>query len=127
MDRTAEVERITKETNIQITLKFEGQGLTKINSGIPFFDHMLTLLAVHGFFDLSVQPDWYDFSILRPTNKRLILNSRQETLPIRLSDCFGPALMLVSRCKVPRRRHDRALPDSGSETLDCERRTPRKC
>jgi imidazoleglycerol-phosphate dehydratase len=57
MDRTAEVERITKETNIQITLKLEGQGLTKINSGIPFFDHMLTLLAVHGFFDLSVHAE----------------------------------------------------------------------
>jgi len=57
MKRTAEVERITKETNIRISLKLDGRGLAEISSGIPFFDHMLTLLAVHGFFDLSVHAE----------------------------------------------------------------------
>jgi len=55
MKRKAEVERKTKETDIKISLVVDGQGQTSIASGIPFFDHMLTLLAVHGFFDLSLQ------------------------------------------------------------------------
>ena len=55
MKRTAEVERKTKETDIKISLTIDGQGQTNMASGIPFFDHMLTLLAVHGFFDLTVQ------------------------------------------------------------------------
>lgn len=54
MKRSAKVERKTKETDIRITLNLDGQGSAKISSGIPFFDHMLTLLAGHGFFDLTV-------------------------------------------------------------------------
>ena len=54
MKRSAKVERKTKETDIRITLNLDGQGAAKIASGIPFFDHMLTLLAVHGFLDLTV-------------------------------------------------------------------------
>ena len=54
MKRMAEVERKTKETNICIELNIDGKGKHKISSGIPFFDHMLTLFAVHGFFDLSL-------------------------------------------------------------------------
>jgi len=55
MKRKAEVERKTNETDIKISLTIDGQGQTNIASGIPFFDHMLTLLAVHGFFDLSLR------------------------------------------------------------------------
>ena len=54
MKRTADVERKTKETDIKISLVIDGKGRTDIDSGIPFFDHMLTLLAVHGFFDLTL-------------------------------------------------------------------------
>ena len=54
MKRTAEVARKTKETDIKISLVIDGKGRTDIDSGIPFFDHMLTLLAVHGFFDLTL-------------------------------------------------------------------------
>ena len=57
MDRFVEVERITKETNIRISLKLDGRGTAEISSGIPFFDHMLTLLAVHGYFDLTVHAE----------------------------------------------------------------------
>ena len=57
MDRTAEFERITKETTIRISMKLDGQGQTQISCGIPFLDHMLTLFAVHGFFDLFVQAE----------------------------------------------------------------------
>jgi imidazoleglycerol-phosphate dehydratase len=57
MNRTGEVERKTKETNIRISLKLDGKGQAEIASGIPFLDHMLTLFAVHGFFDLSVKAE----------------------------------------------------------------------
>ncbi len=54
MQRTSEVERKTKETGIRITLNIDGSGKHEISTGIPFFDHMLTLFAVHGFFDLVI-------------------------------------------------------------------------
>ena len=54
MTRTGAVERITTETNIRISLNLDGKGQADIDSGIPFLDHMLTLFAVHGFFDLTV-------------------------------------------------------------------------
>jgi imidazoleglycerol-phosphate dehydratase len=54
MNRTATEKRKTKETDIKIRLNLDGTGEQQISTGIPFFDHMLTLLAVHGFIDLSV-------------------------------------------------------------------------
>ena len=55
MENVIEVERKTKETAIRVSLKLDGTGQSEISTGIPFFDHMLTLLAVHGFFDLGVK------------------------------------------------------------------------
>jgi imidazoleglycerol-phosphate dehydratase len=54
MERTSEVDRKTKETDISIKLNIDGNGRHDISTGIPFFDHMLTLFAVHGFFDMSI-------------------------------------------------------------------------
>lgn len=54
MRRNAEIERITKETNIRVQMELDGTSQNDIRSGIPFFDHMLTLFAAHGFFDLAV-------------------------------------------------------------------------
>jgi imidazoleglycerol-phosphate dehydratase len=54
LNRTGDVARSTKETDVRISLNLDGKGQTDIASGIPFLDHMLTLFAVHGFFDLSV-------------------------------------------------------------------------
>ncbi len=54
MERTSEVNRKTKETAINIKLNLDGKGKHEISTGIPFFDHMLTLFAVHGFFDLNI-------------------------------------------------------------------------
>ena len=54
MERTSEVDRKTKETTINIKLNLDGTGKHEISTGIPFFDHMLTLFAVHGFFDLCI-------------------------------------------------------------------------
>ena len=55
MKRMAEIERKTKETAIRVSLNLDGQGKPEVSTGIAFFDHMLTLLAVHGFFDLSIK------------------------------------------------------------------------
>jgi imidazoleglycerol-phosphate dehydratase len=54
MKRTAERERKTKETQIRAKLVIDGSGRHEVATGIGFFDHMLTLLSVHGLVDLSV-------------------------------------------------------------------------
>ncbi|MDW7649309.1 MAG: imidazoleglycerol-phosphate dehydratase HisB [Nitrospiraceae bacterium] len=53
--RKATIHRATKETDIQVSWALDGSGQGKIDSGIRFFDHMLELLAKHGFFDLTVK------------------------------------------------------------------------
>ena len=52
--REATVKRSTTETNIELTLDLDGTGESDIVTGIPFLDHMLTLFAFHGKFDLRV-------------------------------------------------------------------------
>ena len=52
--RVGAVHRKTKETDISLNLKLDGEGATSIQSGVSFMDHMLTLFSVHGFFDLDV-------------------------------------------------------------------------
>ena len=54
MTRTATISRQTAETDIQLSLDLDGTGAAKIETGIGFFDHMLTLLARHSLFDLEV-------------------------------------------------------------------------
>lgn len=53
--RTAEINRKTNETDIKLKLNIDGTGVSKINSGCGFLDHMLTLLARHARFDLEVE------------------------------------------------------------------------
>jgi imidazoleglycerol-phosphate dehydratase len=53
--RTASLARDTKETQIRLALDLDGDGASDIQTGVPFLDHMLTLLAKHGTFDLNVQ------------------------------------------------------------------------
>lgn len=55
MQRTATFKRHTKETQIQVDLNIDGTGKNDISTGIGFFDHMLDLLGVHGFFDLNIK------------------------------------------------------------------------
>ena len=54
MERTAVMERITKETKIRLSLCLDGTGKGDIHTGIGFFDHMLEGFARHGLFDLSL-------------------------------------------------------------------------
>jgi imidazoleglycerol-phosphate dehydratase len=53
--RQAVVERTTSETGVKVELVLDGSGRGRIDTTIPFLDHMLTLLAKHGFFDLTVE------------------------------------------------------------------------
>jgi imidazoleglycerol-phosphate dehydratase len=54
MSRSATLERKTSETEIRLVLNLDGSGVSKISTGIAFFDHMLTLFAKHGLFDLEL-------------------------------------------------------------------------
>lgn len=53
--REAQISRTTKETDIRVKLKLDGQGAAKIHTGIGFFDHMLTALSVHSGISMGVQ------------------------------------------------------------------------
>jgi imidazoleglycerol-phosphate dehydratase len=55
MTRRATVERLTKETQIRLTLEIDGKGGAKVCTSVPFLDHMLDLFARHGLFDLEVE------------------------------------------------------------------------
>lgn len=55
--RTATITRNTNETKISLSLNVDGQGKADVNTGIGFLDHMLTLLAGHGLFDITVHAD----------------------------------------------------------------------
>lgn len=55
MKREAKIERKTKETTISVQWYVDGSGAYTISTGIPFFDHMLSLFAKHGLFDLKVK------------------------------------------------------------------------
>src|SRR5580765_6312695 len=52
--REAQVRRKTKETDVSVKLTLDGEGRSRVSTGLPFLDHMLTLFAKHGLFDLEV-------------------------------------------------------------------------
>ena len=53
--RRARVERKTRESDIVVELDLDGTGQVSVDTGVPFFDHMLTLFAKHGLFDLEIK------------------------------------------------------------------------
>ena len=53
--RQARIQRQTKETKVELTLDLDGRGTHELDTSIPFFDHMLSHVAVHGLFDLTVK------------------------------------------------------------------------
>jgi len=55
MNRQSKQERKTKESIVSISLNLDGSGVAKINTGIGFFDHMLSHIAIHGLFDIEVK------------------------------------------------------------------------
>jgi imidazoleglycerol-phosphate dehydratase len=96
--RTAEISRQTNETQIEIKLDLDGTGKHEISTGIGFFDHMLTHLAVHGLFDLTVQAkgdlhiDTHhtieDVALALGQAFDITLGDRKGI--IRMGDCFAP-------------------------------------
>jgi len=55
MARTVSLNRKTSETQISLRINFDGKGKSEIDTGVPFFNHMLELMAKHGFFDLALK------------------------------------------------------------------------
>jgi imidazoleglycerol-phosphate dehydratase len=55
MTRTSYVKRSTSETQIEVSLNLDGSGVQDIKTPVPFLDHMLSQLAKHGYFDLTVK------------------------------------------------------------------------
>ena len=53
--RSASLKRLTSETRIRLRLNLDGSGRASVKTGLPFFDHMLTLLARHGVMDLDLR------------------------------------------------------------------------
>ncbi len=54
MGRQARIERQTRETQVRLSLELDGRGQAKVDTGLGFFDHMLTHVAFHGYFDLEL-------------------------------------------------------------------------
>jgi len=57
MSRTGRVERSTSESRVLVELDLDGTGVTRISTGVGFYDHMLDSFARHGLFDLTVQTE----------------------------------------------------------------------
>ena len=60
MERKTQLERKTKETSIKLNLNIDGSGKSEIETEIPFLDHLLSQIAVHGSFDLKIFTKDYD-------------------------------------------------------------------
>ena len=96
--RTAEISRKTNETQIEIRLDLDSTGKHEIATGIGFLDHMLTHLAVHGLFDLSVQAQGdlevdthhtvEDIALVLGQAFDQALGDRKGIF--RMADCFAP-------------------------------------
>src|SRR5439155_22148871 len=57
MSRTATIRRATTETKIELSLALDGSGRAEVATGVGFFDHMLTHVAKHGLFDLTIKAE----------------------------------------------------------------------
>ena len=55
MSRTAVVERATKESQVSVTLDVDGTGSADVETGVPFYDHMMSQMGKHGGFDLTIR------------------------------------------------------------------------
>jgi len=83
MSRSASFRRTTGETDIEITLSLDGEGKSCIETGIPFLDHMLTLFAKHGFFNLEIHAKG---------DLEVDCHHTMEDLGLTLGECFLKAL-----------------------------------
>ena len=100
MTRIAKIERNTAETQIVLSLNLDGTGVAKIATGVGFLDHMLTLFAKHGLFDLEVA-----------ATGDLHIDAHHTTEDVGI--CLGKALLQALGTK-------QGLTRSGSMTLPME-------
>ncbi|MBN2125229.1 MAG: imidazoleglycerol-phosphate dehydratase HisB [Deltaproteobacteria bacterium] len=94
--RKATVERKTKETEVRLTVNLDGKGLCRVDTGVPFMDHMLNLMASHGFMDLD---------LTAKGDTRIDDHHTVEDLGI----CIGEALRLALGKKEGIRRYGLAV------------------
>jgi imidazoleglycerol-phosphate dehydratase len=96
--RSSEISRRTNETQIEIKLELDGTGFHEISTGVGFLDHMLTHLAVHGLFDLTVRAKGDLHIDVHHTVEDVALTLGQafdQALTdrkgiVRIADCFAP-------------------------------------
>ena len=104
MSRTARVERNTKESQVLVELNLDGSGASTIDTGVPFFDHMLAQLAKHGGFDLTVATKGdleVDAHHTVEDTALAIGQAMNEALGDRAGLCrFGDALVPLDECLV---------------------------
>jgi imidazoleglycerol-phosphate dehydratase len=97
-NRVARVTRETAETKISLEIDLDGSGKSQIETGVGFFDHMLTLLARHSLIDLTVQ-----------ARGDLHVDAHHTVEDVGL--CFGEALLAALKTKAGVRRYgDAAVP-----------------
>ena len=104
MNRTARVERSTKESQVRVDLNIDGSGVSTIDTGVPFFDHMLAQLAKHGGFDLIVTTKGdleVDAHHTVEDTALALGEALNEALGDRAGLCrFGDALVPLDECLV---------------------------
>ncbi len=104
MNRTARVERSTKESQVLVELNIDGNGVSTIDTGVPFFDHMLAQLAKHGGFDLIVTTTGdleVDAHHTVEDTALALGQALNEALGDRAGLCrFGDALVPLDECLV---------------------------
>ena len=104
MNRTARVERSTKESQVLVELNIDGTGVSTIDTGVPFFDHMLAQLAKHGGFDLIVTTKGdleVDAHHTVEDTALALGQALNEALGDRAGLCrFGDALVPLDECLV---------------------------
>ena len=96
--RKSEIKRTTAETDIELSLELDGKGVSDIDTGCGFLDHMLTLFASHGGFDLSVKCKG---------DVNVDYHHSAEDIGICLGDVFAKA---VGDCKGIKRYGNMLLP-----------------
>jgi imidazoleglycerol-phosphate dehydratase len=109
MERKAQLERKSKETQIKVSLGLDGHGVTKIKTPVGFLDHMLELFAFHGYFDLelSVEGDTHidihhtneDIGIVLGKAFKKALGEEKAGIK-RFGHAYAPMEATVGRCVI---------------------------
>ena len=78
MSRTARIERVTKESSVILELNLDGTGQVDVETGVPFYDHMMHQLGKHGSFDFCDfhgEPPQLDSTLVEQSSMSALLRS----------------------------------------------------